>query len=176
MIAPLDWGLGHATRCIPLIKNLIECGCEVIIATEGKQQVLLQEEFKHNKFVVLTGYRIKYSNNSWKTIIKILFQIPKILNAINSEHQWLRRFLKENKVDAIIADNRYGFSSPNIPSIFITHQLTIKTSAGNLADQMLQKLNYLFIGKFAQCWIPDFEGENNLAGNLSHPKNYPKCP
>jgi hypothetical protein len=31
LIAPLDWGLGHATRCIPVITALLELGYHVTI-------------------------------------------------------------------------------------------------------------------------------------------------
>ena len=35
LIAPLNWGIGHATRCIPIIKRLLEAGKEVIVAADG---------------------------------------------------------------------------------------------------------------------------------------------
>ncbi|MBU3745270.1 MAG: glycosyl transferase family 28, partial [Sediminibacterium sp.] len=30
LVAPLDWGLGHATRCIPIIAALLSEGYEVM--------------------------------------------------------------------------------------------------------------------------------------------------
>ena len=33
LVAPLDWGIGHATRCIPIIQQLITHNYEVIIAS-----------------------------------------------------------------------------------------------------------------------------------------------
>ena len=49
LIAPLDWGLGHATRCIPLVRFLESLDCEIIIAADGDQLRLLQLEFAgHN--------------------------------------------------------------------------------------------------------------------------------
>ncbi len=35
LVAPLDWGLGHATRCIPIINELIQQGAQVIVAASG---------------------------------------------------------------------------------------------------------------------------------------------
>ena len=87
MIAPLDWGLGHATRCIPLIRHLLAIGCEVIIASEGKQQALLEQEFHETvRFVPLRGYRLKYGRHSWSTIFRLIVQIPKILITIKREN------------------------------------------------------------------------------------------
>lgn len=173
LLAPLDWGLGHATRSIPLIKHLLSIGCKVIIASEGSQQLLLKQEFTELRFVHLKGYRIKYSKKSWQTIIKIFLQFPKILTAIKNEKKWIGHFLLENHVDAIISDNRYGFYDSNIHSVFITHQLMIKSPFGVIIEKFLQKYNYRFIGKFTECWIPDFEGKDNLSGELSHPASLP---
>ena len=63
LIAPLDWGLGHATRCIPIILSLLEHGCEVIVAAEGAAKQLLLQEFPDLVFAELKGYRIAYSRN-----------------------------------------------------------------------------------------------------------------
>jgi len=35
LVAPLNWGLGHATRCIPIINELIFQNCDVFIAADG---------------------------------------------------------------------------------------------------------------------------------------------
>ena len=102
-------------------------------------------------------------------------QIPKILKIIWFENKWLRDVLKEDKFDAVISDNRYGFFSKGCPSIFITHQLTIKADFLWL-EKILQRINYRYINRFTQCWVPDLEGELNIAGRLSHPKKMPAIP
>lgn len=176
LVAPLDWGLGHATRCIPLIRYMIMLDCEVIIAGEGKQKHLLQQEFPGLRFVDLPGYRLKYSRVGWLTSLKILTQALKILTAIKQELGWLNNFLKVQKIDAIISDNRYGLYHTSVPSVLITHQLTIKTPVGKLGEGVLRKLHFRFIKRFSECWVPDFEGEKNLAGELSHLKTAPPFP
>ena len=169
LIAPLDWGLGHATRCIPLIKEFLHAGFKVIIAAEGDQKILLQSEFPALEIVHLRGYRLKYGATKLCTVFKIIFQIPKILMAINRENKWLRHFIKGKHLDVIVADNRFGLHNSEIISVFITHQLRIKTSLGKLTDTIIQKVNYHFINQFNYCWIPDAADEKNLAGELSHP-------
>ena len=175
LIAPLDWGLGHTTRCIPIIKRLKAANYDVVVAVNSKQKALLQKEFSDLKYEDLFGYNIAYTNNKLLFILKIISQIPKIFRCIYKEKKWLKHYLEKNKIDFIISDNRYGFYSKKVRSIFITHQLTIK--AGNpLIEKVLQKINYSFINKFNACWVPDFSGENNIAGLLSHPKKLPSIP
>lgn len=176
LVAPLDWGLGHATRCVPIVRSFINADFEVIIAAEGAQKALLAKEFPLVKLVNLPGYRLRYGRTKWGTIFKILFQIPKILGAIRRENNWLKRFAAENQVDYVVSDNRYGFYLAGVPSFFITHQLLIKTPFGKWNERMLQKTNYHFIKKFTACWVPDHEGKINLGGELSHPQHMPSIP
>jgi uncharacterized protein (TIGR00661 family) len=176
LIAPLDWGLGHATRCIPLINTLIRKNCTVFIASEGKIKSLLYKEFPQLFFIDLKGYNIQYSKNSWALPFAIGRQIPKIIATIQQENQRLKEIVKEHAIHGVISDNRYGFYHEGVPSVFITHQLRIKSGFGKIADDYLQILNYKYINQFSQCWVPDYENHPNLAGELSHPLKKPLVP
>lgn len=176
LIAPLDWGLGHATRCIPVIRQLLHKNCQVWIAAEGAIKLLLQKEFPGLNFCELKGYHINYSKNRWLLPLTIGKQIPKILSAIQYENERLDEIVEEHQIQGIISDNRYGFYHDSIPSVFMTHQLLIKTPFGKTADTYLQKLNYEYINSFSECWVPDNEGAVNLAGDLSHPEKKPSVP
>lgn len=175
LIAPLDWGLGHATRCIPIIQTLQTQGYKIIVAVNKNQQQLLEQEITDVRFIFLQGYEISYSKSQYFFGLKILTQVPKILWRIYKEHQWLKKLIKENKIDVVFSDNRFGLFNKKIPSVFITHQLQIKAPY-TLLEWVIQKINYCFINQYQQCWIPDVEGENNIAGSLSHPKILPKTP
>lgn len=175
LIAPLDWGLGHTTRCIPIIKFLIQCQCTVIIASEGPSLFLLQAEFPNLQFLELKGYRVRYSDDKRFLPIKILRQVPKILSSIVKEHRWLKKAVIHHHIDAVISDNRYGLWSTHIPAVFITHQLQIK-GPNKWIEWFLRKVNYQHINKFKACWVPDYKGLPNLAGKLSHPAQLPKIP
>jgi UDP-N-acetylglucosamine transferase subunit ALG13 len=175
LIAPLDWGLGHATRCIPIIKDLISNDCQVIIASSGPQEILLKREFPDLNFFYLEGYNIRYSRSKTGLGIKILLQLPKIILAIYREKKWLNKRISENKIDVIISDNRFGLHHHAIKSIYITHQLSIKTGT-IFTNWLAQKFHYHFINKFQECWVPDNLNENNLAGILSHPQKLPRIP
>jgi len=172
LIAPLDWGLGHATRCIPIIQVLLQNNFTVIIAASGKQKILLQQEFPSLTFIDLRGYNISYAKNKFLLPCKILMQVPKILLAIRNEKKWLQFAIEKYKIDVVISDNRYGLHSTKIPCVFITHQLLVKMPFKWL-ENLAQKINYHFINKFSACWIPDFEGDKNIAGKLAHPSKMP---
>lgn len=175
LIAPLDWGLGHATRCIPVISTLIQQGCTVIVAAEGQVKVLLQKEFPDLQFIELKGYRIQYSRSVYWMPVMLFLQLPKILYRIYTENRWLKKAVKEHRINAVIADNRMGLSHYKIPCVYITHQLTIKTG-NRFTESFAQKIHYRYINKFNACWVPDAEGALNLAGTLSHPAILPIVP
>jgi uncharacterized protein (TIGR00661 family) len=176
LFSSLDWGLGHTTRSIPLIKEFLNLGCELIVACNSIQKAILQPEFPHIRFVELKGYSLSYGKTGLLTRFKILLQFRKILIAIKYEKRWLDSFLAQNKVDALISDNRYGFYHTRLPCIFITHQLEIHSGFGRLADKVLQKFIYKLIGRFTICWVPDHEKDKVLAGALSHPAVLPALP
>ncbi|HVX27273.1 MAG TPA: glycosyltransferase [Parafilimonas sp.] len=175
LIAPLDWGLGHATRCISLIQYLLTLNCQVAVAASPSSKTLLKAEFPELFFFDIKAYNIVYSRKKRWMPFKILLQIPKILKAVKMEHEWLENLLQQEHFDAVISDNRYGFYSDKAFSVFITHQLQIRTSL-NLAKGFMRRSTYKQINNFKECWVPDFAGKLNIAGMLSHPKTLPAIP
>ena len=175
LIAPLDWGLGHATRCIPVISFLVQQNCIVFVAAEGRAKTLLQKEFPDVQFIGLKGYRIQYSRYKFWMPAKLLLQLPKLIYRIYAENRWLKKSVKALRINAVISDNRMGLFHKRIPCVYITHQLTIKTGV-RFTESIAQKIHYHFINKFNACWVPDAKGALNLAGALSHPAILPKVP
>ncbi len=176
LVAPLDWGLGHATRCVPLIKELLTTNCEVLLAGEGAVAHLLSTEFPELTLLSLKGYNVSYGKNGWELFGKLLLQVPKLIEAIDEEHNWLQNAIIVHRIDAVISDNRFGFFNETIPSVFITHQLLIKTGLGATADELLQKLAYEYVNAFTECWVPDVATVPNLAADLAHPQKVPAVP
>jgi len=176
LLAALDWGLGHATRCIPIIKELVNQKCTVIVAVSGAQKEVFDREIPDLDIVEIPGYDIKYDKNRALTILRLIFSIPKILIRVKRENAWIRRWARLERPDLIISDNRYGLYVPGVVSVFMTHQLLIRTPWGGTADRWLQRMNYSLIRRFRMCWVPDVEGQDGLAGELSHPKRMPGVP
>lgn len=168
LVAPLDWGLGHATRCIPIINEFIVLNCEVLILADKSIFFLLKKEFPNIVFLRYKGYEIKYSRSKKFFSLKMFLQFPKIIISIWEEKKWLKKIIKKYSIDAVISDNRFGMYSKEIPSVYITHQLYIKTG-NKITELIAQKIHYYFIKKYNYCWIPDYKN-NGLAGELSHPK------
>ncbi len=147
--------------------------CNVIIAADGPALTLLQNQFPKSKCITFSGYKIEYSKKRKWLPVKLVLQIPKILLGIFKEHQQLQKAIEKYSISAVISDNRFGLFSKKAYSIYITHQLQIKT--GNLfSEKVLLKIHYWFIKKFNECWVPDYNGVNNIAGELSHPAKLPQ--
>lgn len=168
LIAPLNWGLGHATRCMPIIDALIIHGFKPIIASDGNALLLLKKEYPKLEFIELPSYNIKYSKKGSFLKLKLLKDTPKILKTIKAENKIIQDFVTNNKIDGIISDNRLGIYSKMIPSVYITHQLNVLS--GN-TTWLSTKKHQKSIKKFDECWIPDYEGDNNLSGVLGRSKN-----
>lgn len=177
LVAPLDWGLGHASRCIPVVDFLItHLSAKITIAANGPQKALLQEAFPQVAFLHPPDYRVSYNKNRAATIASLALAVPRILQTIRAENRWLKRVLQQQPFDAIISDNRYGCHHPDVPSFFITHQLLVKTPFGNRADRLVQRWLYRYINCFREVWVPDDAAAPALAGELSHPPELPKVP
>lgn len=166
LVAPLNWGLGHATRCIPIINALLHLGFEPIIASDGDALYLLKKEFPELTFETLPEYAISYPKNSIFFKWKLLFDTPFILKAIRKERQITECLIEKYKLSGIISDNRLGVYSTTIPSVYITHQ--VQVLSGNTTF-LSSKIHQHFIKYFTECWVPDFENDPNLSGVLGHP-------
>ena len=165
LVAPLNWGLGHATRCIPIIKALEQQGFNPIIASDGVALALLKKEFPHLISVELPGYNISYSENGKNFKWKLIAQLPKMFRAVRNEKKEVRKLVSKYNINGIISDNRLGVHSKHVPSVFITHQLRVLSGK---TSWFTTKVHTLFIAKFNQCWVPDVEKSPNLSGKLGH--------
>ncbi len=164
----MDWGLGHATRCVPLIRTL-EKHNKIIIGITPLTKIIFDVEFPHLQKINILPYEIKYSSilPLW---LKLFLSWPKISKIIRQENKLLEKIISENKIEIVISDNRFGLYSKKVKSIFITHQLFLKSP---IFSAFAQKINRNYILKFDEVWVPDFEDEKNcLSGNLSHGKHF----
>jgi glycosyl transferase family 28 len=173
LFAPLDWGLGHTTRCIPLIRCIQSLGHIPVVAGNASQRTFIEETFSDIDFIHLDGYNIRYSKWNRAGQIGLLSQMPRILKTIRDEHNWLLQLCDSRQIDGIISDNRYGLHHPRIPSVILTHQLQVQTGMGNFLNNVVQKLHYKFLNRFNETWVVDAPGIPNLAGKLSHPDVLP---
>ncbi|TDE01392.1 glycosyltransferase [Flavobacterium sandaracinum] len=165
LIAPLNWGLGHATRCIPIIRALLENNYIPIIASDGIALALLRKEFPDVQTLELPSYHIEYAENGANFKWKLIQNGPKMIRAIQQEKKTIQHWIEKYAIDGIISDNRLGVFSKKIPSVYITHQLNVMT--GN-TTWITSKIHQYVIKKYTECWIPDLEGSINFTGKLGH--------
>ena len=169
LVAPLNWGLGHATRCIPIINALITGGYEPIIASDGIALDLLRKEFPRLKSFELASYDITYTKSGKHFKLKLLGESPKILKAIKREKKQVKQLVSEYGITGIISDNRLGVRHKKIPSVFITHQLNVLSGD---TTWISSKLHMNYIRKFKACWVPDVRKEPGLSGIMGHLNEY----
>jgi len=166
LVAVLNWGLGHATRCIPIIKALQLNKYEPVIASDGQALNLLKKEFPHLIHIELPSYQIRYPENGiflkWKMIMDSL----KIIKAIGEEEKLTNEIVENYNIRGIISDSRFGVRSKKFEkNVFITHQLNVLSGKTSFLSSYIHQQ---YITKFDQCWVPDVSKEKNLSGVLGH--------
>ncbi len=169
LIAPLNWGLGHATRSAKLIEILKQEN-EVIIASDGAALLWLKNEFPELKSIELPELKMKYSKR-FGAAAGILFRLPHFLNSIKKDYKETKKLVNTYSLDLIISDNRYGVYDENCRSVLLSHQLNLIHPFSSFVSSSLQ----ILMEKFDEIWVPDDEN-HSLSGELSKPETDFKTP
>jgi uncharacterized protein (TIGR00661 family) len=164
LIAPLNWGLGHATRSIPLINTCLNLGKQVRIASDGVALDLLNREFPDLQSYTLPGYNINYAKHF--TGLRIALQAPKIAWAMYRERLAVAKIVAEYRPDLILSDNRFGVHHASAKCIILSHQTQLNAPFA-LFEGIVRYFNRRFINGFDECWIPDHL-DHRLSGTLSN--------
>lgn len=165
IVCPLNWGLGHATRSSKIIDELIAHNFDVHLASSGISSEWLQDRYPDLTHHKLPDYKVTYQQKG-SFFTKMALQIPRVVKAIRSEQNTLQKLHREYRYDGVISDNRFGCYLSGVPSVFVTHQIQVRTP---IAQGLVRKINYHYIRRFDQLWIPDQE-KRPLAGKLSENK------
>ena len=194
LIAPINWGLGHASRCIPLINKYVADGCEVVIAGDGDSLALLRKHFPELRTILFPSLNLKYSKGN-SQVWAIAKALPRVISWSIRDHYALKRLLATEHFDRIISDNRFGLyvnlkpksryfgrntkpkrlSAKEPETIYITHQLMIRAPKGwHWLEPLMASIHRNIILKYTHCWIPDYAGTKNLSGELSHKYPLPR--
>lgn len=152
LVAPLNWGLGHATRCIPIINFLVEAGKTVVLASDGPALILLRKEFPLLTTIEIPGYNINYKHKSM--VHNMLAQSLKLLKAIKTEKKETSIIVEKYGIDTIISDNRYGVRCRRTKNVILCHQINIQHKS-SFAARVATLINKNWINRFDECWIPD---------------------
>jgi spore coat polysaccharide biosynthesis predicted glycosyltransferase SpsG len=173
LICPLEWGLGHAARMIPLARKLREMNNNVIIASGEEHLSLFRNELPGLSYINFPGFKPGYSRFLPQYLF-LLFKIPVLLYYIIMEHHRLKKLIAEHEVDIIISDNRFGLWNMKITSVYVTHMPLIPFPKHlKFLEPVGVLLHRKIINKYSLCFIPDLPGDLNLSGRLSHGMKLP---
>lgn len=169
LIAPLNWGLGHASRCIPLIQQYIQQGHQVILAGDGDSLLLLRQHFPSLRVIPLPSLELQYTQNSQQRGFYLRALWP-LMRFTLADHYYLRQALAIEHFDLIISDNRFGFFSRQAHCVYITHQLyPILPKRLHLLQPLARAIHACIYKRYHEVWVPDYaDPKNNLSGQLSH--------
>lgn len=169
LVAPLDWGLGHATRDVPIIRRLLDLGARPVIGADHGPLALLRDEFPDLPWVRIPGAHVRYAKGR-SQFWSMARQFPALVASVRREQALIQRMKAEWALDAVISDQRFGIRSDGSPSVLITHQVFPLLP---FAQRMLRGTNLRYIARFDSCWIMDEEEAPGLAGTLSHGRALP---
>jgi len=164
LVCILNWGLGHASRCIPLIESFEKLNNEVFVLSSGPALELISKNFPGRKCIDSGEADMRYGKSSLATSIKIALQSPRFIRNIRVEEKLVEEICQQEQIDFILSDNRYGCRSKLAKSVFLGHQLNIPVPIGG---SVVQALNKRLLNRFDEVWVPDYEGPQSLAGRLA---------
>lgn len=175
LIAPLNWGLGHASRCVPLVRQALAEGHEVTLAGDGDSLLLLRRQFPELPYRTLAPLRLRYSEGS-SQVAAIVRALPHLVRWAIRDHRMLRQLLRREAFDRVVSDNRFGCYSRRVESIYMTHQLHIFLPEGwRWLEPLASRVHARIIKRYSACWVPDYaELSRSLAGEMSHPQPLPQ--
>lgn len=173
LVAPLNWGLGHASRCVPLIHRLLDEGHEVILGGDGDSLTLLRKHFPKLRYTYLVPLNLRYGKGK-RQVWAMLKALPKLHAWSIKDHAMLQAILREEHIDQVISDNRFGLYSKQTECVYLTHQLHIMLPRGwKWAEGIASRLHARIYARFNKVWVPDYEDiTESLAGEMSHPKEF----
>jgi hypothetical protein len=164
LVAPLDWGLGHAVRCIPIIRQIMADGHQVILAVTPSTQPVLQEAFPDLPRVDMPAYNVRYPFRNM--LINAILQGPRVLLTALREYRVIKEVVREHRIDAILSDNRMGCFFRGIANVYMTHQYTILIP-NLLLRAFANWCHRRVIDQFTRLWVPDRNDQFALAPAMS---------
>ena len=169
LLAPLNWGLGHATRCIPLVRQFLEEGNEVVLAGDGDSLLILQRHFPTLRTITFPSLELRYTENNQQRGF-YLRALPQLLRYAIANRYYLHQQLAIEHFDLIVSDNRLGFYSRQVHSVYITHQLYVRLPRRlRWLQPFARAMHACVYSRYNEVWVPDYaDPVHNLAGQLCH--------
>ena len=163
------WGLGHATRDLPLIHGLVAEGCEVIVGCDGPPLEVLRRELQGVCEVLrLPGSPIPLARTPLRFYTRYTLLLLAMWRSIATQHALVERLVQQRHIDLVVSDNRYGCYSQRVPSYLLAHGIRFIPPFGAWwLGPLLEYFNYRAFVPFTRLIVPDFP-QDSLSGALSH--------
>lgn len=163
LFACLDWGSGHVARSIALLKQLQDQGNDLVVSCTAQQQAVFQTYGIQAEYRVSEGFRFRFRGDGNFTS-EMRRNAFRFLRWIQTEAMLAKQLAEQHRISLVLSDHCYGFRVKGIPSVFITHQVSLPPKAGWVA----QWIHRNWMKRFDRIWIMD-EAQKRLAGTLSKP-------
>jgi len=174
LIAPLNWGLGHATRCIPLIRQYLQEGADVVLGGTGESLQLLRKHFPDLTVVELAPLQLRYSKGR-SQVGAMICAAPQIIRFARKNRKRVDEIVHTLKIDTILSDNCFGVYNPHCENIYMTHQLEICLPKGwKWLESVATSIHARLYANYQHIWVPDNETGELLSGRLGHPQKKDK--
>jgi hypothetical protein len=174
LICPLEWGLGHAGRMIPLAEKLRVMGNNIFIGAGKEHLSLFRNELPGLTYINFPGFKPGYSR-LLPQYLALLFRTPVLIYYIMLEHFRLKKIIHENAIDIVISDNRFGLWNRKVKTVYVTHMPVIPFPKQFFFLEFIGIiLHRTVMKKYSFCFIPDLPGDLNLSGRLSHGVKLPR--
>lgn len=162
LISPLNWGMGHVARCIPLIAQFLKNQNNVFVACNAAQKEILKNYFSGLTFIEHRDYPFAFGEKG-RFEIDLMKQFNKLNKRLEEELNETNQLVKEHSIDLVVSDHRYGFRSTFCKSVILTHQVNLPV---RWYEKWVQRIHHKYLRSFDEIWVPDLS-DSSLAGALS---------
>ena len=173
LVAPLNWGLGHATRCIPLIKRFVNRGDEVVLGGDGDSLALLKKHFPQLRSVDLGHLSVRYSSFG-SQVGAMLRALPSFVRFCREDRRKVEKLQHDEPFDLIVSDNRFNLlPRPSMRrsacrTVYVTHQLFIRLPRlWRWLEPLADRVHAVFYNRYDEIWVPDTP-DSRPSGELSN--------
>jgi len=171
LFAVHDWGLGHATRSLVLIRALVQRGDAVtILMAESPGLALLRAELGDAcEFYPYEDIPKPFSRYPAVFYFRMSCSVPQIWLRFTLEQRLTERLVRERRLDAVVSDSRLGVWSREAPSYCVFHSLRqIIPGRPRQLERIVERAQRYALRGYRAILVPDVEGDDALAGDLAH--------
>ena len=164
LFVPLDWGLGHATRILPLIREAVAAGDRVWIGGNGRSGAWLRSRFPELPFEEAPAWTPVHRGS---LVVDFVSGIAGYWRSLKADREWAGEVAGRLQLTHLVSDHRYGLGGgKGLKKILVVHQVwpalpfwashwLPEAWAFRIQGWLLGPLLARWMGGFDQWWIPD---------------------